>query len=88
MNVVLTAKAVAGIEALRARGRDRLAAGAEGVVRLLEADPEGHRAVGTQVQIEGGFGWTKSVDVGDDVCLVAWVVEGSDLVVLDVRHFF
>ena len=55
----------------------------------LEADPEGHRSVGMQVRAEGGgFGWARSVEAAGEVCVVAWVVEDDEVVVLDVRHLF
>ena len=89
MHVIRTAKATAEIEALRARGRERLADRAEEIVGRLEVDPEGHRGVGTQMRVEGGgFGWAKSVEAAGDVCVVAWVVEDDNLVVLDVKHLF
>ena len=89
MVVVRTAKAVAGIEALRAAGRERLADRAEDVLRRLESNPRAHRSVGIQVTADdGGFGWARSEEFGGDVCVVAWVVEDGDVVVLDVNHRF
>ena len=80
---------MAEIEALRERGRERLADRAEELVGRLEADPEGHRGLGTQLSIEGGgFGWARSVEAAGEVCIVAWVVEDDDVVVLDVKHRF
>lgn len=87
MRVVLSAKATRGIEALRATGRERLADLAEEVVGQLEAHPEGHRSVGFQVRTEdGGFGWARSVEFAGYVCVMAWIVEDGDVVVLNVEH--
>lgn len=89
MRVIRSVKATAEIEALRARGRERLADRVEMIVGRLEADPEGHRSVGMQVRTEdGGFGWARSAEVAGDVCVVAWVVEDGDVVVFDVQHRF
>ena len=89
MHVIHSAKAIAEIEALRARGRERLADRAEEIVAQLEADPEGHRGVGTQLSVEGGgFGWARSVEAAGEVCVVAWVVEDGKVVVLAVKHRF
>ena len=89
MGVIRTPKAIAGIEALRSTGRERLADRAEDVLHRLESNPGAHRSVGTQVTVDGGgHGWARSEEFGGDVCVVAWVVEDGDVVVLDVNHRF
>lgn len=87
MRVIRSAKASAGIDSLRMRGRGRLADAAEGVVIQLESDPEGHRGVGHQYRTDtGDYGWARSVEVAGDVAVVAWEVDAGDVVVLDVRQ--
>ena len=71
MRVIRSAKASAGIDSLRMKGRGRLADAVEAVVAQMEADPEAHREVGHQYRSDdGSHGWARSVHVAGDVAVV------------------
>ena len=87
MVVVWTPRALADIQALRRSGRGRLADEAEALGARLQANPQGHRREGTQVTTKDGrHGWARTLRDGPDMCVVAWVVAGDQLVILRVRH--
>lgn len=88
MVVVLSAEAEADLADLRRTGRDALADRALRFAEQLADRPQDHRREGVQRSIEGygGQGWTRTLRVGADVCMVGWAIDDDELVILRVKH--